>query len=156
MPIHEQVIEAFSHSIYAKIKLYRSNVLDDKGSRRLLESISFDIRKFSDLLIPRYSKAAQEKASSFGVVLSDISWHDQTKFDKGRQIFHYEHFIPISEIRALCIKSNSEEEIAEILRKKPSVIWILKDEDKRLTELGYRSNREDPVKAYWEAGIEIV
>jgi hypothetical protein len=32
----------------------------------------------------------------------------------------------------------------------------LKDEDKRLTELGYRSNREDPVKAYWEAGIEIV
>jgi hypothetical protein len=82
MPIHEQVIEAFSHSIYAKINLYRSNVLDDKGSRRLLESISFDIRKFSDLLIPRYSKAAQEKASSFGVVLSDISWHDQTKFDK--------------------------------------------------------------------------
>jgi hypothetical protein len=86
MPIHEQVIEAFSHSIYAKIKLYRSNVLDDKGSRRLLESISFDIRMFSDLLIPRYSRAAQEMADLFRVSLSDKSWHDQTKFDKGRQL----------------------------------------------------------------------
>lgn len=39
--------------------------------------------------------------------------------------------------------------------KKQHLCWVTKAEDKRLTDLGYRSARPDPEKAYREAGITI-
>ena len=39
--------------------------------------------------------------------------------------------------------------------KKQHLCWVTKAEDKKLTDLGYRSERPDPEKAYREAGITI-
>jgi hypothetical protein len=44
--------------------------------------------------------------------------------------------------------------VAEALRA-ACVAWILKAEDRRLTSLGYRSERVDPDAAYREAGITL-
>jgi len=63
------------------------------------ESISDDIRKYSDLIPPWISKKAKEKARKIGIDLSGNGWHDQTKFDKSRKIFHFEHFYTVKSIR---------------------------------------------------------
>ena len=55
----------------------------------------------------------------------------------------------------MCLKANSEIEIFHILKEKLKIAWILKEEDKKLTSLGYKSNRENPEQAYSEAMIEI-
>ena len=44
--------------------------------------------------------------------------------------------------------------IADLLQA-AEVAWILKSENRRLTELGLRSNRPDPADAYQKAGITL-
>ena len=44
-------------------------------------------------------------------------------------------------------------EIDSILEKHSRVAWILKTEDMKLNELGYRYERPDPDRAYQEASI---
>ena len=46
-------------------------------------------------------------------------------------------------------------DIEEILNTRIKVVWILKEEDKKLTELGFKNNRNDPRSAYLSAGIEM-
>jgi hypothetical protein len=122
----------------------------------MLEAISDDIKKCTNFIRPKVSRAARDWATRLGIDLCAMNWHDQPRFDPARRKFHFEHFRPVSLIRSECIEKCSETEILEILKTQLTVVWILKSEDVELRRLGYQSNRPDPDKAYREAMIELV
>jgi len=128
---------------------------------RLKESISVDVRKLCDMLIPdarhpQVSVAAAEKAAAIGVDLRHETWHSQSRFDPKRLVFHYEHMNPVGQIVGAIASADSAGEIVQILSDGLRLAWITKDEDARLTALGYRQKRPDPDAAYAEAGIALL
>ena len=155
MSIHHKIVEAFAESILAKVCLIRESNLPEREKQRVMESISDDIKKFTDCVAPRVSVAAHEEATKRHVKLSGMGWHDQPQFDKGRKLFHREHLIPVGAIRDKCLKADSISYITEALNS-ATVAWILKSEDRQLTKLGFRSNRPDPALAYQKAGILLM
>jgi hypothetical protein len=122
---------------------------------RLLESLFYDIRKYSDLISPEVSVRAKLEADRIGVDLSIQGWQDQPRFDPGRVAFAFEHMAMISSIRERCMSAQSEADVADVLRADATVVWILRAEDEKLNSLGFRSNRADPEGAYVSAGIEL-
>lgn len=152
--IQENVLAAFAQAIWAKANATHAAGLDLRHLRRLLESISDDIKKCTDMIVPRVSVAARTEAARLGVDLTKKGWHDQPRFDEGRRLFHREHVVPVKIIRERCLAAASTEAIMEVLQSS-RVAWILKSEDRRLTSLGFRFNRPDPETAYREAGITL-
>jgi hypothetical protein len=151
-----EVFIVYSKVIFLKTELLNKQLLSSKDKNRLSESITDDLRKLTDLLKPLASKKAYEAAKQSNIDILEMGWHDQHKFDKGRLVFHFEHFYPISGIKQKCLQAKNEIEIENILRNNIRVVWLLKEEDKRLTELGYKSKRPNPEKAYSDAGIELL
>jgi hypothetical protein len=154
-PVRPELVAAFSESIWAKARVARGIPLEPRERSRLRESISDDIKKFTDLVPPRVSEAAQLEAQRRGVDLRQMRWHDQPHFDPGRSTFQWEHVLTVSGLRELCLHAPGPSEIAEILET-ARVAWILKDEDRRLTARRYRAKRPDPVAAYREVGIKLI
>lgn len=150
--MRRRLVSAFAQAIWAKGQLIRDLPASGLQRRRVLESISYDIRKYSDLVPPRVSLAAAAEAERLGIDLTRMGWHDQPRFDLGRRLFHWEHVHTISSIRALCLEASSPGEVEEHLDK-VRVAWILKAEDRRLTGLGFRAARPDSDAAYLAAGI---
>jgi hypothetical protein len=149
------LVVVFAESIYVKAKAARELDLDVRQRRRLLESISEDIKKWTDVIPVTTSVAAQAEAERRGVDLRAMGWHDQHRFDRGRVMFQWEHVLPVGRLREACLAAVSAAEIVQILQT-ARVAWILKEEDRRLTALGYRSVRPDPDAAYGEAGIRLL
>lgn len=120
-----------------------------------------DLRKYSDLAFPelrryRVSVAAAEVAASLGADLRTLTWAKQPKVDKGRVLLHYEHTATLGGvIAALCAEPDRERTVS-VLVEDVSIAWITKEEDRRLTELGFRTERRDPVVAYRAAGIQLL
>lgn len=109
----------------------------------------------------RVSKAAAAKAAALKIGdLSLYAWNDQKSKmrDPKREIFHYEHVYPVSQLRhGLEALDPPTDEAVLSLVKRGAVAWILKEECKRLDAAGYRSQRpEDPWQAFREVGIEMV
>jgi hypothetical protein len=158
IPLHS-LLKPFSISIFAKVSALRefeaSTFLTQAQRARLKESISDDIKKCTNFVKPKVSKSAKREALKIGVDLSQMNWHDQGRFDRGRSMFHWEHMVPVKSIREKCRQASSEEQVLEILMTAPCVVWILKSEDTILTQLGFRSNRDNPEAAYLKAGIEL-
>jgi hypothetical protein len=152
--IRRKLLSAFAQAIWAKAQAMRELGAVTLARRRLLESLSYDIRKYSDLVPPVVSLAAQAEAARLGVDLRQMGWHDQHRFDPGRRIFHWEHVHTVSSISSLCLEASSATQIEEHLEK-VRVAWILKAEDLRLTALGFRSSRPDADAAYRAAGIVL-
>jgi hypothetical protein len=87
--------------------------------------------------------------------LCQEDWHSQNRFDLGRRLFHVEHVTTISALREMCLHAPSEEALIDSLAAGIRIAWILKDEDAKLTQLGYRSHRPDPDIAYRQAGTDL-
>jgi hypothetical protein len=151
------LLKPFAASIFAKASAIRhfedAESLTQFQRARFMESISDDIKKCTNFFTPRISNAAHEEALRLGINLNKMNWHSQPRFDRGRKTFHWEHMVPVKTIREECRKARKEVEVLEILMTRPCVVWILKSEDDVLTRLGYRSKRDDPIRAYQEAGI---
>lgn len=152
----EELLTPFAKSIHIKVSALKELNFDSQQRARFLESISDDIKKCTNFIPPEVSRAAFERARNLGVELTNKCWHDQHKFDKGREIFHFEHINPVVIIREACLSAPSPSAILEILLTRLRIAWILKVEDHRLTTLGYRSNRRDAEAAYREANIELL
>jgi hypothetical protein len=146
----------FARSISAKVSALNELELSRTQRARLLESISDDIKKSSNFMMPQASRAALNEAAAQGIDLYAMGWHDQPRFDPGKTTFHLEHVVPVSAIRKECIEAQSEKAIVEVLLSRLRVAWVLKREDHILTGLGFRHKRDDPDAAYKEAGIELV
>lgn len=102
------------------------------------------------------SVAAAEKAEALGVDLTLQTWQTQPKFDPRRIVFHYEHMQPIGAIREALKSARSPDDVIETIRQELRLAWITKEEDRRLSALGYNSKRSDPDAAYEEAGILLI
>jgi hypothetical protein len=154
----DDLLRPFAQSIYAKVMAYRDleAALTNSQAARFRESISDDIKKCSNFITPDASRAALREASSLGVNLYKMNWHDQGRFDAGRKLFHFEHVNCVKDLQRACLKETTHGAILDILKTRIRVAWILKSEDACLSRLGYRSDRPDPSVAYKEAGIELV
>lgn len=116
------------------------------------EAAKFAIRVFCNLSNPkRASEKALKKAKERGVSLKDLSWNDQPKIDPGREIFHHEHIWTVTDIIVLCENAKTKEEVSKILEKL-EVVWILKEENKKLKKTK-RSDDPERIEYKQEAGI---
>jgi hypothetical protein len=149
-----ELLWPFAQSIHAKATAVHELELTIEQRARVLESISDDIKKCTNFVDPRVSIGAKKVADRRKIDLWSKNWHDQPAFDPGRQVFHLEHFIPVSTIREACLEQSAAG-IREILSTRLQIVWILKTENAKLTKLGYRSRRPEPEAAYRAAGIEI-
>ena len=150
-----QLLEPFASAIYAKAVALRTLDLTTAQRARLLESVSDDIKKCSNFTAPSVSRAALARAEKLKVNLHDKTWHDQPRFDAGRRVFHFEHFVPVLSVRNACLKARSKAAVLDVLKSQLRVAWILKSEDRMLTRLGYRSQRSNPSLAYRAANIKL-
>ncbi len=149
------LLRPFACSILAKARALRELKLTKSQRARLLESISDDIKKCTNFVVPKASRVALEEAKQLGIDLCTKNWHDQPRFDRGRKKFHLEHLNPVSVIRAECLLAKTNSKIIQTLKQKLRVVWVLKSEDAKLTELGFRSKRLDPKAAYRSARIFV-
>jgi hypothetical protein len=159
----DQLLQLFARSIFAKARALACLNLSKRQRARLRRSITDDIRTcggllFPDVISPEVSRAAQQEAERLNppVSLHDQGWYDQSRFDRGRKIFRWEHVYPVREIQKKCEQASSEEATLAILKAHLRIAWILKREDKELNRLGFRSNRPDPESAYRAAKIELL
>lgn len=150
-----KAVTTFAKSIFVKATALRNLNLTKDEQREIKTAISFDVRIYGNLKRPKVSREAQIKADELGIPISDMRWSNQNKYDKGRSIFHLEHFHTVKDIREACLKAEKEAEIVSILDGS-TLVWILKVEDKILNDNGQRSSRSDPQQAYIDAGIEIL
>ena len=115
------------------------------------------LRQYADraVEVKRVSKAAAEAAHKLGLSLENLrilGWGEQAHYDIGRNILHWEHFVPVGQLlREILSNPENTEEILS----KAEVVWILKEEDSRLTQAGYRTKRPDAEAAYKEVLIEL-
>jgi hypothetical protein len=160
MAVFHQLLQLYAHSIFSKTNALARLELSPNQRKRLRASITADIRTcglliYPEVKLPEVSEAAQREAERIGIRICDMTWYNQTAFDKGRKVFHWEHVNPISCIQKSCEEAKSEEEIVDILMRQLRIAWILKREDAELTRLGYRSKREDGDSAYRDAKIVL-
>lgn len=134
--------------------MLRRDDLTRRERQRVLEAVSGDIRKYTDLVEAGASDAALAVAKESGIALQGMGWHDQNKFDRGRVKFILEHAIPVKAVRARCLAAESVDAVAAALGD-VVVAWILRGENASLNVLGFQSNRPDPRAAYRAAGIAL-
>ena len=119
-------------------------------------------RWLEKFISPYVSRKAAEKANQLGIDLQTLRstrWEQQTTKlqDPARNIFHFEHFVPAGDMakKILDMNERSVPKIVEILAS-AEIAWILKEEDKELTKLGFRKNRADPRACYDKAQILLI
>jgi hypothetical protein len=145
----DELLQLFARSIFAKAAALRS--LDPKPNhrRRLRSTITAEIRAcggllYPEVLKPEVSEAAFREAELIPVDLRAQTWHSQSRFDRGRRVFHREHVDPISCIQEACEGAESEQAVLEFLRTRLRIAWILKREDRELTRLGFQATARIP------------
>jgi hypothetical protein len=126
---------------------------NDKKERSAIKcGIKMLIRKTEFGVKPLWSKSAMIYAQENNIPL-DLEWKNQPKYDPGRKNLLMEHKNPVEEIWLKLLES--PENIFDTLKSHHVLVWVTREEDKRLNKLGYRSKRPDSNKAYKEAGIQI-
>ena len=147
--------EQLAPLIYAFVDLHRRTP-DDDAMRGYINHVIYDMcRQMERFCEPKVSEAAHEAALARD--LHDVEswrWRDQKRHDPARQTFHLEHKMPVSSIRERVLAAKSVSEAADALRSSCTA-WILKEEDRELTRLGFARRREDPDEAYRLAGIVL-
>jgi hypothetical protein len=149
----------FASSIWAKAEALRTlRDLPRPLEQRLKESISDDLKKATNFQRHYCSHAAERVAAALSrpVDLREQTWHDQGTFDPNRRLFVVEHKVTIASLRDLCRGAPDVANVLDILVDKFVVVWVLREEDDRLTRLGYRTKRPDPDAAYREAEIHLL
>jgi hypothetical protein len=139
------------------VDLYKEN----KSSKHLKKILVATIRMLEYISPVKASKLAQKQANKMGLdKLTKYKWEDQTKKggmkDKGRKIFHWEHYYPVEQIinELVNLEKLDDRSIYRII-KKTRIVWILKSENKKLDKIA-KSIRPNPKLSYKKAGIVLV
>lgn len=153
-------MSAFITSIAKVIQLMATEyaALSDEVDRRHMRvQISKAIRNATDHpdFKLRVSAAAKLLAEEKGIDIGSMNYDNQVqkRFDPGRKLFAYEHMVPVKNMMHAVIASPSKAE--EVLRS-AKIVWVTRDENDRLNDLGYAHNRPDPEDCYAEAGIQVL
>jgi hypothetical protein len=160
----QEIVLPFAEGMFLKSKLLSHTSLDSAQVEAVRSSISVDIRKVGDLVVPRLrltdvSVGATETFTPTGSFtrgqLSRLTWQQQPGVDPGRNLLILEHVCPVVSLRELVLQAHSGIEIVQLLWTRMRLAWVTRAEDEKLTELGYEKNRPFPLVAYSEAGIKI-
>lgn len=122
-------------------------------ARYFHDSIDWLLRELP-LTPTKASMNALATALELGVTsLAGIRYSQQSKFDPGRERLHWEHLVPISDIRRslLRLKNPTTQEIIDIVSTY-QIVWITKDENRVLK----RNRRDDPFEEYRRNKIDLV
>ncbi len=122
--------------------------------------LSHALRQLECFVEPEVSVAAAEIANQLGHGdLRSKRYGFQDTNEDNDPIFHWEHVRPVSDMKSRLLamsRPRSLESIEQVLRT-TDVAWVLKEEDRKLTEQKYRTQRpEDAWVAYEACGIRIV
>lgn len=136
---------------------YHDATNNDETRIWLSSLIGHACRELEDFIEPMVSIRAKERAHQMGLDdLRGFHWDHQVRKmkDPDRSIFHWEHFVPVSVLRRrlVALPEPTAESIMSVLAR-AEIAWILKEENAKLTQLGFGSEREDPIAAYLEAKI---
>jgi hypothetical protein len=153
------LVMAFALGMLPKVEWLRTGTATPVQASAVRSSLTQELRKLCDALGPEdlrpaVSRRAATAAEAIGVDLCRQSWATQLRFDPGRRMFHLEHVVPVSAIRAAVLECGDAAEIVRTLAGL-RLAWILKEENQELERRGFRSRRPDPDAAYAEAGIEL-
>ena len=93
----------------------------------------------------------------------DLIWEERHKMghinlnNRKYSMAVWEHTIPIKEFRESLIKKNNKASVRETLFEYPGVAWISREEDIKLSQIGYQTERPGGfLKCYDEAGIKLI
>ena len=151
------IVDMWADVIYGLLE--KINKLPDSESHAragFIKVLGEAVRVLTDYIVPEASIPAAKFIESKGADYSKLTWANHPKIDPGRKNIVREHMTTCYEIKNKINASLNIEEVTDILTNDLRIVWITKAEDAKLTELGYKSRRPDPVKAYKEAGIEIL
>ena len=153
-------------AIRSLLKIYHEAAAPET-KQWLRSSLTWPIRYLERFVThARVSVKAQEAAGAMD--LSQCKWNQQPSLldDPERELFHYEHMYPVSQMREKLIELSdpgrevSEDQIIKEIESeldKFDIAWVLKEEDNKLNEMGYQSKRPpNPLDAYREAGIVLL
>lgn len=93
----------------------------------------------------------------------DLIWEERHKMghislnSRKYSMAVWEHTIPIKEFRENLIRKNDKDTIVKTLFEYPGVAWISREEDLKLSKLGYKTKRPGGfLKCYEQAGIKLL
>ncbi len=130
------------------------------SAARFFESLIGHLcRELEDFAPRNVSVGAVGEAERLGIGdLRHFHWDDQPgrMSDPDRLIFHWDHVDTVSSLKRALLDGAvlTPRHCTEIVARS-RIAWITKEEDRRLTTLGFRSKRPDPDAAYRAAGIEL-
>ena len=93
----------------------------------------------------------------------DLIWEERYKMghitlnNRKHSMAVWEHTIPIKEFRESLIKNYDKDKVTKALFDYPGVAWITREEDIKLSELGFQTKRPGGfLKCYDQAGIKLL
>lgn len=135
--------------------VYSYHNSQDKVERSKIKTmINMITRKAMNYATLEYaSEKAVLLAEEHNIDLKKMTWENQSQYDKGRNMFVYEHKTTANDISLKLI--NDPDNTLSILESM-QIVWVTREEDNNLNWLGYRIKRPDHDKAYEDAKIKIV
>ena len=113
-------------------------------------------RLTGDFIPVHVSRIAKEHCvtNNLGDIFN-IGWGNQTKFEKKKNrkecSLKHEHKIPVKSLIQKLRKAETIEDVLNIFESQ-EIVWIHKDEDRKLP----KSNRPNPDEEYAKAGIDVI
>ena len=154
----QEIVLPFAEGILLKSQLLSKTQLKRPQLEAVRSSISVDIRKIGDLVVPHLRPVDVSVGATFQFPLEQLehlTWQKQPALDPGREQLILEHVCPVAELRDRVLRATNGFEIVQLLWTHMRLAWVTRAEDEKLTELGYQKVRPYPLVAYSNAGINI-
>ena len=154
----QEIVLPFAEGILLKSQLLSKTQLKRPQLEAVRSSISVEIRKIGDLVVPHLRPVDVSVGATFQFPLEQLehlTWQKQPALDPGREQLILEHVCPVAELRDRVLRATNGFEIVQLLWTHMRLAWVTRAEDEKLTELGYQKVRPYPLVAYSNAGINI-
>ena len=154
----QEIVLPFAEGILLKSQLLSKAQLNRPQLEAVRSSISVDMRKIGDLVVPHLRPVDVSVGATFQFPLEQLehlTWQKQPALDPGREQLIQEHVCPVVELRDLALRATSGFEVVQLLWTHMRLAWVTRAEDEKLTQLGYQKVRPYPLVAYSNAGINI-
>ena len=154
----QEIVLPFAEGILLKSQLLSKTQLKRPQLEAVRSSISVEIRKIGDLVVPHLRPVDVSVGATFQFPLEQLehlTWQKQPALDPGREHLILEHVCPVAELRDRVLRATNGFEIVQLLWTHMRLAWVTRAEDEKLTQLGYQKVRPYPLVAYSNAGINI-
>ena len=138
----------FFHSLYHS----QTSVSAKKQTKTLISYFWNTLEPINGILVSE--KAAELAMNEWGLsvdFLKSMHWGQQTKYDAGRKLLHWEHMMTRKNLTELTIEGVDPIE----LLSKHQICWITKEEDATLNKIA-KSDRPNPYSVYESANINLI